>query len=334
MAAKTVHPMISRSSDIASVVSSPEQGRRLLAEASDAVASVLHGQPDVIRLVFAAVLGRGHVLLEDVPGVGKTTLAKAVAKTLGDSFSRVQFTADMLPSDVIGVQVFDREQGRFELKPGPLFAQVVLLDEINRASPKTQSATLEAMAESCVTIDDQTYPLPEPFVVIATQNPVEHHGAYPLPENQLDRFAVSVSLGYPGPAVERELMLRPHVPERNLAGLETLLPPARLKSLQGLVDEVAMAESVADYLLALVQATREHADCLLGCSVRGALLFASVARAHAFITGRDFVLPDDIKSLAVPVLAHRLVVGSAASATRHEARAVVNGILDSVPAPR
>jgi MoxR-like ATPase len=319
-------------SDIASVALTPAQGRRLIDEAVAAVAGVLHGHEPLIRVVFAAVLGRGHILLEDVPGVGKTTLARAVARTLGDSFARVQFTADMLPSDVLGTQVLVAE-GRFEFKPGPLFAQVVLLDEINRASPKTQSATLEAMAEGAVTIDLQTYPLPAPFLVIATQNPVEHHGAYPLPESQLDRFAVGLTLGYPDAAVERALLLRPDVPEHNLAGLAPLLPPARLLALQALVDQVRLAEPVADYLLAIVRATREHENILLGCSPRGALLFAAACRATAFMAGRDYVLPDDVKALASVVLAHRLVAGSA-SHSRIETRAVVAEIVESVPAPR
>lgn len=316
---------------------SAEEGRRSVRDAIDAVASVLRGHPEAIRLVLATVLGRGHILLEDVPGVGKTTLARAVARVLGDSFSRVQFTADMLPSDVIGVQVLDPGGGAFVFKPGPLFAQVVLLDEINRASPKTQSATLEAMAEAAVTVDDHTYRLPEPFVVIATQNPVEHHGAYPLPESQLDRFAAGLSLGYPDREVERELMLAPEVPERNLSRLTAVLPPPRLRSVQALVDQVEISAPVADYLLTIVQSTREHPEVMLGCSPRGSLLFAAVARARAFMAGRDFVLPDDIKALARPILAHRIVTGgggSGAQGARHEAHAVIEGILEAVAAPR
>ncbi len=317
-----------------SVLLTAEQGRAAVAEAVEAVASVLRGHPGAIRLVLAAILGRGHILLEDVPGVGKTTLARAVARILGDSFSRVQFTADMLPSDVIGVQILDPDSGALVFKAGPLFAQVVLLDEINRASPKTQSATLEAMAEASVTVDDQTYRLPDPFVVIATQNPVEHHGAYPLPESQLDRFAVGLSLGYPGRDVERALLLAPAEPERNLAALPALLPPPRLRAVQALVDRVEISDSVADYLLAIVQSTREHADVMLGGSPRGSLLFAAVARGRAFMAGRDFVLPDDVKALAGPLLAHRIVVGGAGQRARHEAHAIIDGILEAVPAPR
>ena len=310
------------------------EARRLVDATLAAAAGVLRGQDGAVRLLIASVLARGHVLLEDVPGVGKTTLARAVARLLGDSFSRIQFTADLLPADVLGVQVLDAARSDFVLRRGPIFAQVVLADEINRASPKTQSAMLEAMAEGAVTIDETTHALPDPFVVIATQNPVEHHGAYPLPESQLDRFAVSLSLGYPSRDDERALLLAPGDPERKLAALPVLLDAPRLRAVQARVDEVGLSAAAADYLLSIVEGTRRHADVLLGCSPRGALMFGALARAWAFIAGRDFVLPDDVKHLAVPALAHRLVVAGQRGATRREARALVESIVAATPAPR
>jgi MoxR-like ATPase len=287
-------------------------------------------------MVLAAVLARGHILLEDVPGVGKTILARAVAKVLGCSFSRVQFTADMLPSDVIGVQVLDPREGTFRFRKGPLFAQVVLADEINRASPKTQSAMLEAMSDQQVTVDDETFRLGDPFVVLATQNPLEHHGAFPLPENQLDRFMARLSLGYPPRTDELALMQGPWLPERILAALKPELNATTLRAAQQAVEAVRLAEPVADYLLRLVETTRQHPEVLLGCSPRGAVIFASMARAWAVVQGRDFVLPDDVKRLAVSVLAHRLVINNRgpAGGARREAEALIREILAQVPVPR
>lgn len=312
---------------------SDDDAQRLIQGAVTAIESVLRGHTDAVRTLLAAVLGRGHALLEDVPGVGKTTLAKVLAKTLGTTFSRVQFTADMLPSDVVGVQVLDAG-GEFSFRPGPVFAQVVLADEINRASPKTQSALLEAMAEGRVTIDDATHALPQPFLVIATQNPVEHHGAYPLPESQLDRFAVSLSLGYPSRDVERALLASPHASEHRLASMAPVLRPEDVRALQKLVDAVALSNDVADYLLALVEGTREHPDVLLGCSPRGAIQYAALARAWAFLEARDYVLPDDVKKLAPAVLAHRLVLGAGTSPGRGAASVLVDEIVRRTPAPR
>lgn len=322
---------------IATSTSSPKlvsHNHASLADAIAAVESVLRGHPRAVRLVMAALLARGHVLLEDVPGVGKTTLARAIARILGESFSRIQFTADMLPSDVIGVQVLDAEAGEFRFKPGPLFAQVVLADEINRASPKTQSATLEAMAEGAVTVDDRTYPLPQPFVVLATQNPVEHHGAYPLPESQLDRFSIGISLGYPSPEHERALLQAPSGPADNLQKLPVLLNPARMQELQQAAAQIHLSDVVADYLLQIVAATREHPDVLLGCSPRGTIHYGAVARAWAFLDGRDFVRPDDVKQVALAVLGHRLVVGGAGLSSRARVQAVLEDIVARVPAPR
>ena len=312
------------------------QVRTRVSAAIEAVATVLKGNNQAIELSMAALLARGHVLLEDVPGVGKTTLARAIAKVLGSSFSRIQFTSDLLPSDVLGIQVLDQGRGTFAFKRGPVFAQVVLADEINRASPKTQSAMLEAMADRQVTIDDQTYQLEAPFIVLATQNPTEHHGAYPLPESQLDRFLVCTGLGYPPAADERALLLSPRSPETAMQQLQPLFDPARVVQAQECVDGVVLSPAIADYILALVQTTRVHPDIVLGCSPRGALAFAAASRAWAFIRGRDYVIPDDVKAIAASVLAHRIMVSGArgASRARHQAVTVIDELVSQVPVPR
>jgi MoxR-like ATPase len=309
-----------------------DEGHRLVHQVLEQMGQVVRGQQRKTRILLASVLAGGHVLLEDVPGVGKTTLARTLAKVLGNRFSRIQFTADMLPADVLGVQVLSG--GRFEFRPGPLFAQVVLADEINRASPKTQSAMLEAMGEGAVTIDDQTYPLPQPFLVIATQNPVEQHGAYPLPESQLDRFGVSLSLGYPGRLAEKTLLLAPNAPQRHLDGLTPVLDPHTTAALQGLAAAVTITEPVADYLLSIVEATRNHADIVLGCSPRGALAFAALARAWAFMEGRGFVRPDDMKEMATYALSHRISVATSGTHGRARARTLIAELLDTLEAPR
>ena len=301
-----------------------------------AVGQVVRGNADAVELLLAAVLARGHVLLEDVPGVGKTTLARAAARALGCSFARIQFTADLLPSDVVGVQVLDGRDGTLKFKKGPLFAHLVLADEINRASPKTQSALLEAMADQQVTVDDETFALGPPFSVLATQNPVEHHGAYPLPESQLDRFTVRLALGYPPADDERALLVENRTPEQALATLTPLLDPARVARLQQQCAQVKLADATAAYLLAIVDATRRHPDVELGCSPRGSLAWASIARAKALLDGRAFVLPDDVKALAKPVLVHRVVARGApeGAVARRKAIAIVDEILAAVPAPR
>jgi len=295
---------------------------------------IVRGQDEAIDLLLASLCAGGHILLEGVPGVGKTTLARCVAKVLGCSFHRIQFTADMLPSDVMGVQVLNPQSHEFEFKPGPIFAQVVLADEINRAPPKTQSALLEAMGEAKVSVEGTTHPLPEPFAVIATQNPVEQHGAYPLPESQLDRFMVCLPLGYPSAREEYDLLFAQVAVEEEVANLEAMLDPEALLLLHGRVNAVKMAEPVAEYLLALVSATREHPQILLGASPRGAIALRQMCRAKALLDGRDFVLPDDVKACAQPVLAHRLVLAGSAQGQRSEARQVLNELLASVPAPR
>jgi len=302
----------------------------------DAIGTVVRGNPEAVRMLVATVLARGHILLEDVPGVGKTTLARAAARVFGCTFSRVQFTADMLPSDVIGVQVLDPRTGALSFKQGFLFAHIVLADEINRASPKTQSALLEAMSDRQVSVDDRSIPLPAPFSVIATQNPIEHHGAYPLPESQLDRFLVRVSLGYPPADDERDLIVSRRGADQKVEELPVLLDPARLLALQSAVDDVTVSVPVASYLQTLVAMTRSRHDVTLGCSTRGALAWAALARAHAFLEGRAFVIPDDVKALAGHVLSHRVIVRGVAEgvAARAAALAVVDDIVHTTPVPR
>ena len=309
------------------------EARERITQAIDAVSRVLWGNAEAVRLLFAAVMGRGHVLIEDVPGVGKTLLARAVAKVLGCSFSRIQFTADMLPADVLGVHVLDPKKGEFVFKKGPIFAQIVLADEINRASPKTQSAMLEAMSDEQVTVDESTFSLPSVFAVLATQNPVEHHGAYPLPESQLDRFMAHLTLGYPPRTDERALILSPDEPEQNLQRMPALMSPAEVGAMQALVASVKIHDSVAEYLLSMVEATRAHRDIALGCSPRGSIEWAAMARAWAFVHNRDFVLPDDVKHLAPRVLVHR-IVAAGASTSRTLARQVVDDIVGKTPVPR
>jgi MoxR-like ATPase len=300
--------------------------------ALQAVASVVRGHDEVVRLVLAAILAGGHVLLEDVPGVGKTTLARAMAKALGLTLSRIQFTADMLPTDVLGVQLLDAQSGQLTFRRGPIFAEMVLADEINRASPKTQSAMLEAMAEGRVTIEDTQHVLPALFCVLATQNPTEHHGTYPLPESQLDRFMICASLGYPPPQDERALLLAPHAPAERLHHLAAALAPGQLAALRAEVPNVSLQPVVADYLLAIVQATRRHPDIALGCSPRGALALASLSRAWAFVQGRRHVLPDDVRQMVPPALGHRIVLAAHSSPAEREA--LLRGLLEQVPVPR
>ena len=308
---------------------SPGEAQRQARAMVAAVGHVLTGHDQHVMLCVAAMLARGHVLLEDVPGVGKTTLARAMAKVAGASFSRIQFTADMLPSDVLGVQLLDAITGHLVFRPGPLFAAVVLADEINRASPKTQSAMLEAMEERRVTVDDQTHPLPPTFLVLATQNPLEHHGAYPLPESQLDRFIVRLHLGYPPLAQERELICHPGGPKARLGAMADGLGEGGLAELQEATQAVALHPDVADYLLALVAATRSHGQVALGVSPRGALALAGMARAWALMAGREFVVPEDVRAVAPHVMAHRLTLRGGA-----DADALVAQLLAEIPVPR
>ena len=300
------------------------------------VARVIRGKDEAIDWIIAALLGRGHVLIEDIPGVGKTTLAQALSRSLNLVFSRIQFTSDTLPSDVIGVSLWRAERGEFEFLPGPVFTNVLLADEINRATPKTQAALLEAMNERTVTVEKTRYRLREPFLVLATQNPVEYLGTYPLPESQLDRFLLRISLGYPAPEEELALLRRGGV-EGELEAVQPVLEGAELVQLQARVREVRVTSALLSYMLELVHRTRNHPELALGVSTRGALALHRASQALAMVEGRDYVIPDDIQRLAVPVMAHRVVlaggeVGEGWSRSEAE-RAVIREILDSTAVP-
>ena len=297
------------------------------------VSRALVGKPEVVRLAVVGLLARGHLLIEDVPGVGKTTLAAALARSIGAGFQRIQFTSDMLPSDVIGVSIWEPAKSEFVFKPGPLFTNIVLADEINRTTPKTQSSLLEAMNEAQVSLDHSTYPLPRPFMVLATQNPREHEGTYPLPESQLDRFLLRIRIGYPGAPDEKSVLRGAGSPV-----LETLVPVLQAEDVMALqeeADRVRAEESVLDYIMALVAATRSSPLLSLGVSPRGSLALLRAARAQALADGRDYLVPDDVKSLAVPALAHRVMVkGRGAQGGGIDAEAVLRSIVQDVPVPR
>lgn len=293
---------------------------------SDNVERVIVGKRHEVLLVMVALLCRGHVLIEDVPGVGKTVLAKAIARSIGSTFKRIQFTPDLLPSDVTGVNVFNQQTSRFEFRPGPLMAQMVLADEINRATPKTQAALLEAMEEAQVTVDGVSHSLPSPFVVLATENPIEYEGTFPLPEAQLDRFLIRLSLGYPGRVGELEMLDRQH----RAHPLDTLQQAVRVEDLvlaQGSIREIHVAPQVKEYIVSIVEATRSHDDVYLGASPRGSLALYNASRAWAAIQGRDYVVPDDVKMLAEQTLAHRVIVSPAARMKNVDSRAVIREIL-------
>ena len=311
----------------------PDDHAAPLARLSDQVGRVLLGKPEPIRLCLVAVLSGGHILVEDKPGVGKTTLAKALARSLDCRFTRIQFTPDMLPSDILGASLFKPDMGAFEFRKGPIFTQVLLADEINRTTPRTQSALLEAMSERQVTAEGVTYPLEEPFFVIATQNPLESEGTYPLPDNQLDRFTICTEIGYPDRVNERAALLG-HAGRDPLADVGPVVARDELNALRRAVGTVRVEESLREYLLDIVEATRTHADLARGVSTRGALTLDAAARAAALIDGRDYAVPDDVKGLAVPVLAHRVGVrGSLREGRREQARAVVRQILTEIPVP-
>jgi MoxR-like ATPase len=273
-----------------------------------ALGSVIRGKPEVLRLSAVCLLAKGHLLIEDVPGVGKTTLAHALARAVDCQFHRLQFTSDMLPSDVLGVTIYNAHSQAFEFKPGPIFTNFLLADEINRTTPKTQSALLEAMNEGQVTIDGRPYPLPEPFLVIATQNPVEHHGTYPLPESQLDRFFMRLRIGYPDAASEREI-LRNAEPVLGQV-VEPVLSGEEVLQLQAWAGEIAVDESLVDYILAIVEKTRMHESLSLGVSPRGAQALFRATQALALLEGRDYAIPDDVKRLVIPVFGHRVVLNT------------------------
>nr|WP_243274836.1 MoxR family ATPase [Streptomyces albus] len=296
------------------------------------VESVIEGKPDVVRLALTVLLAEGHLLIEDVPGVGKTMLAKALARSVDCSVRRIQFTPDLLPSDITGVSVYDQQRKDFEFKPGAVFAQIVIGDEINRASPKTQSALLESMEERQVTIDGQTYELPDPFMVVATQNPVEMEGTYPLPEAQRDRFMARISIGYPSPAAELE-MLDVHGSASPLADLRPVAHAHDIVKLIETVRGVHVSDAVRRYAVELVAATRAHPELRLGASPRATLHLLRASKATAALAGREFALPDDVQSLAGPVLAHRLLPTAQAQLNRRTAEQVVAEIVQRVPVP-
>ncbi|HYI16322.1 MAG TPA: MoxR family ATPase [Thermomicrobiales bacterium] len=309
-----------------------ESVQQISAAVINNVERVIVGKDREVHLVLVALLCKGHVLIEDVPGVGKTVLAKAIARSVGCTFKRIQFTPDLLPSDVTGVSVFNQQRASFEFRPGPIVAQIVLADEINRATPKTQSALLEAMEESQITVDGDTHMLPKPFVVLATENPIEYEGTFPLPEAQLDRFLVRLSLGYPGRASEIDILNRQQF-AHPLDSLEQAVDVQGLIEAQAAVKQVHVDELIKEYIVDLVEATRRHDDIYLGASPRGSLALYNTTRAWAALQGRDYVIPDDVKDLAEPTLAHRMIVSPAARMKGIDSRAVVREILTVVPVP-
>jgi MoxR-like ATPase len=309
--------------------------RSRAAQLEDALRKVIRGKDDIIRLSLVSMLARGHLLIEGVPGVGKTTLAQALARALDCSFQRIQFTSDMLPSDILGISIYSALEQQFEFKPGPVFTNILLADEINRTTPKTQSALLEAMNEGQITVDSHSYPLPLPFLVIATQNPVEHHGTYPLPESQLDRFLMRVQMGYPDSNAEREI-LRSEAGAVKLADMIPVLSGSDVLEMQKAVTLVRVDESLVSYALAIVRKTRDPEHFSLGVSPRGSQMLYRAAQAMAFLDGRSFCVPEDFKPLVLPVFAHRVVVSGLQSSTVKKAQQadhVLQEILDSIPVP-
>ena len=305
------------------------------AQLEEALVSIIRGKNDVVRMAIVAVLARGHLLIEGVPGVGKTTLAHAMSRAVGVGFNRVQFTSDLLPSDVLGVSVYNALEQKFEFKPGPVFTNVLLADEINRTTPKTQSALLESMSEGQVTVDGHAHLLPQPFLVIATQNPVEHHGTYPLPESQLDRFLLRVKMGYPEGDSERQI-LRAQAGAAKLDELQPVLTAEDVQRMQAEVEKVHVDESLVDYALEIVKRTRESQQFALGVSPRGSLMLYRAAQALAYLNGRNFATPDDFKDLVVPVFAHRIVVDARYGSTRksEQAEKLLLEIIETVPVPQ
>jgi MoxR-like ATPase len=297
-----------------------------------AIANTIKGKQQTIDLAIVALLAEGHLLIEDVPGVGKTTLGHALAQSLACKFHRIQFTSDLLPSDVLGVSVYSPKLNEFEFKPGPIFANIVLADEINRTTPKTQSALLEAMNENQVTIENVTYALPRPFMVLATQNPVEHHGTYPLPESQLDRFLMRIEIGYPDAAAEKEILKRFSNGNRRTVS-RAVLEPEEVLSLQDETHKTHIDDSIVDYMIEIVNRTRDHPEIELGISPRGTAALFRASQALAMLEGRSFVLPDDVKRLAHPVFEHRLVLVRSGGRARTEAKTVLAEIIDHIPVP-
>ena len=305
-----------------------------LEQLQSTIESVIRGKPEVVELALVGVLAGGHLLIEDVPGVGKTTLAQALARSFDCTFQRIQFTSDLLPSDIVGLEVFNQQLGSFQFKRGPIFANVILADEINRTTPKTQSALLEAMAEGHITVEQETYQLPRPFIVLATQNPVEHHGTYPLPESQLDRFLMRLRIGYPEAEDEKDILRRQSL-NSAVEHLKPVMHGDDVLALQREVRRVTVEDSLIDYLIRIARATREAEILDLGVSPRGSLALYHGAQSLAYIRGRDFVIPDDIKRLAVPVLSHRVIAKGYLQGTQRQAlEAIVTRLVEEIPVPR
>ena len=325
-AARALHGIIA-------IMARPRDRHAQIARLEANLSRALVGKADVVRLAVVGLVARGHLLIEDVPGVGKTTLAAALARSIGAGFQRIQFTSDMLPSDVLGVAVYEPDKHEFVFKPGPIFTNIVLADEINRTTPKTQTSLLEAMNEAQVSLDHTTHALPRPFMVLATQNPLEHAGTFPLPESQLDRFLLRIRIGYPSEADERTILRGAGSPVVDT--LETVLDAADVVELQEAAELVRVDDSVVDYVLSIVTATRRSRLLALGVSPRGSLALLRAARAHALADGRDFLVPDDVKRLAVPALAHRVIMaGPAQDGSGAGAEAIIRAIVQDVPVPR
>ncbi len=302
---------------------------RLLAEVSTAIV----GKRDVLELFLLAILSDGHVLIEDYPGLAKTLMAKSFAAALGSTFRRVQFTPDLLPADITGTYVFDRKEGEFVLRRGPLFTHVLLADEINRAPPKTQAALLEAMQERQITLEGETYPLESPFIVVATQNPIEYEGTYPLPEAQIDRFLVRIRMGYPSQEDEVEVLERRRARKKEEVEVSAIAKPSVVRAMQRAMEEIHVERDVEQYVVELVRRTRQHASVEVGSSPRGSLALMTLARARAALANRDFVLPDDVKAVAVPGLAHRLILKPDPWIRGVKTESVVDEVLAEVPVP-
>ena len=304
--------------------------RETIQHLQQAVDSVIRGKQEAVKMAIVTLLGRGHLLIEDVPGVGKTTLAYALAKATGCDFHRIQFTSDMMPADILGVNIYNPDSREFEFRPGPIFSHVVLADEINRTSPKTQSALLEAMNEKKISIDRQTFVLPDPFMVIATQNPIEYHGTFPLPESQLDRFMLHLKLGYPEPEQEKRAIAEQSGFER-AAQLAPVAAREGILAMQAGADAVTIEDSVMEYLMQIITATRRDDRIRLGASTRGAQFLLKAAKAHAYYEGRDYIVPDDIRRMAPLVLGHRLILKTRKFIS--DAEQVVHDILENISVP-
>jgi MoxR-like ATPase len=301
----------------------------------DNIEQVIKGKPEAVRLTITTLLARGHLLIEDVPGIGKTTLAHSLARSLDCGFRRIQFTSDLLPSDILGVTVYNQQTQAFEFKPGPIFAHIILADEINRTTPKTQSSLLEAMNDVQVSVDSHTYPLPKPFMVIATQNPLEYHGTYPLPESQLDRFMMRIRIGYPELSDEKMILTTQRLFQPD-SDLKSVLNAGEVLELQNAVDHVRMDDALVDYLLTLTRATRNSERLELGISPRGGMALHKAAQAYAFVDGRTYCIPDDIKRLAPLVFAHRVTVNSRGESygrRGEDAERILDELVNQVPVP-